>query len=122
MNRGALVDDVPVDLSDRDHIREAWRLKAHEHVKAESRARQLEEGRKVLLSKMILKLIEAGTPTTKADKVARASDEFGKYLRTMFDAREAADDLKIEVENLNRIYYENASREANERIERRMSR
>lgn len=122
MNGPALAEDFEPDLTDRDQIREAWRSKAQRLVRLESRARQFEEGRKVLLSRLTLDEIAKGTASTKADKVARTSEEFAKYLRLMFDAREEADALKVEVENLNRLYYEHAAREANERAERRMVR
>ena len=116
-----LVEDFEPDLTDRDQIREAWRSKAQRLVRLESRARQLVEGRKILLSRLTLNEIASGTAVTKADKLARTCEEFAKYLRTMFDAQEDAAALAVEVENLNRLYYEHAAREANERAERRMT-
>lgn len=117
------VQPVPRDPTDRDRLREEWRLKALEWSNADDNAARLTEGKSLLLDEMVLRLIDDnGMSATKAEKVARTSQHFKEYLRKMHDAKRAAQDLKIEAENLNRIYWEQVSHEATERTERRMSR
>ncbi len=114
--------DVPRDPYDRDRLREEWRLAALEWVRAEDIASRLEEGRRIVLDGMTLELVESGESVTRAEKAARTSDKFKTYIRKMHDARLAANELKIEKENLDRLYWALASQEANDRAERRMSR
>lgn len=115
---------LPIDRTNRDHLREVWRLAALQWSAAEDNASRLEEGRKLILADAILSMKEGADKMSdaQADRLARTTDQFRSYLRKMHDARRAANDLKIEAENANRIYWENVTVEANERVERRMSR
>lgn len=108
---------------DRDRLREQWRLAALEWSRAEDNASRLEEGRKLLLDDMTLRLVEGGEKSMAlAEKKARVSEQFRGYLRKMHDARRIANDLKIEASAADRIYWDHNNREATERAERRMSR
>jgi len=118
----ALVSDTRRNAHDLDRLREEWRLKAREWAAAEDNASRLEEGRKMLMSGMRLELISAGMTIAKAEDSARTSEQFKGYVRKMHDARRLANDLKIEAENANRLYWEQVNSEANERSEKRMSR
>jgi len=119
---GALVKQMPAEPRNRDYLREQWRVAALEFNAADDNASRLEEGRKLLLDDMTLRLMEGGESATKAEKIARTSEQFRTYLRKMHDARREANDLKIRAENANRLYWESVSVEATERAERRMSR
>lgn len=118
----ALIADVPRDPTDRDRLREEWRLAAVKFTALEDNAGRLEEGRKVLLDQLTLALIASGTPATRASMEARTSEQFKRYLAKMFDAKREAADARIEMQVADRRYWEHTSREATERIERRMSR
>ena len=114
---------MAIDQTDRDHARELWRVKAMEWSGAEDRASRLEEGRKLLMDQAVLNMV-AGDPKlsmARAEKEARTSEEFKIYLRKMHDARRVANDLKIDTENLNRLYWEIVGQAANARAEMRMT-
>jgi len=111
-----------VDPGDRDHLRETWRLAALEWSRLEDVASRLEEGRRIVIAEIELELIEAGERVTHAERKARTSDRWRSYLRSMHDARRAANDAKIAMQNADRVYWSHATHEANERAEKRMSR
>jgi hypothetical protein len=115
---------MTVDATNRDHAREQWRLKAKEWSAAEDNASRLEEGRRLLLDKMIEGMTSGDDKMTaaKAERVARTSEQYGRYLRKMHDARRVANDLAIDKVDLDRRYWEIVGNEATERTERRMSR
>lgn len=112
----------PTDPGDRDHLRETWRLAALEWSRIEDAASRLEEGRQIVLAEEVLALVEAGEKVTTAERMARTSERFKSYVRTMHDARKAANDARIEMQNCDRIYWSHATHEANERAEKRLSR
>jgi len=109
---------------DRDRLREMWRLAAAEWSAAEDNASRLEEGRKIIIDEMVLNLTEGdgAMAASKAERVARTSEQFKGYLRKMHDARRQANDARIAMQDADRRYWESVSVEANERAERRMSR
>lgn len=110
------------DPHDRDHLREQWRLAALEWAKLEDVASRMEEGRRIVLAEIELELVQAGMAVNKAERHARVSDRFKSYVRDMHAARKAANIAKIETENMNRIYWQHATSEANQRAEMRLSR
>lgn len=116
------ITDIPRDVRDRDRLREEWRIAAKSAVDAEDIASRLEEGRKIVLDEITLSFVEKGESVSKAERMARTSERFKKYVRDMHAARKAANDLKIEAQNADRLYWSNVGHEANERAERRMSR
>lgn len=120
----ASVKPLPIDRRNRDHLRELWRLKALESSEAEDRARRLEEGKKLVMADAVTRLKGQNEKLSEAaaERMVRTSDQYKQYLRTMHDARRAADDAKIMAEDANRLYWEQVGAEADERTERRMSR
>lgn len=120
----ALVRPMQRDRTDRDILREEWRLKAKEAAKADALASELKEGKSILLDEMIIRLREGepGLSDTRAERIARTSQQFKEYVRKMHNAHREAQDLRIECENLNRIYWEAVSADADERAEKRMTR
>lgn len=81
----------------------------------------MEEGRQIVLAEETLALVEAGEPITRAEKIARTSERWKSYVRTMHDARKAANDARIEMQNADRIYWAHATQEANARAEMKLT-
>jgi hypothetical protein len=114
-------------VTDRDHLREAWRLKAVAAAQADDKAARAKEGRPLFLDNLIETLIEQAEtdgrrlPQAKAERMARTSDAYKRYLKTLHDLRLAADMARIEERDANMRYYENASAEATYRAEMRAS-
>lgn len=120
----ASVKPLPIDNRNRDHVREQWRLASLEWSAAEDRASRLESGKKLFLGDAVCRL-KAGNEQmseAKAERIAVTSQQYRDYLRKMHDARREANDLKIMAEDANRLYWELVNSDANERVERRMSR
>jgi hypothetical protein len=110
------------DPYDRDRLREEWRLAALAWAAAEDEAARLDEGRKVLLDRMTLELQQEVRSVERARMIARTSDEFGGYLARLHTAKRRANDCRIAMQNADRLYWAHVGTEANERVERRMSR
>jgi hypothetical protein len=119
---GLEIPEAPRDPYDRDRLREEWRLAALAWAAAEDEAARLDEGRKVLLDRMTLELVREVRSTEKARMMARTSDEFGGYLQRLHTAKRRANDARISMQNADRLYWAHVGSEANERVERRMSR
>ncbi len=117
-----LVHEVPRDPTDRDRLREEWRIAADHHVELEDRYLRLKEGKSIFFDELVAGLIEGGMRVGEAERTANISDAHKSYLRKMHDARREAAVHRIDVENKDRIYWSHVSREANERTDRRMSR
>jgi hypothetical protein len=114
--------EYPRDPYDRDRLREEWRLAALAWAAAEDEAARLDEGRKVLLDRMALELQQEVRSLERARMIARTSDEFGGYLARLHTAKRKANDARIAMLDADRRYWANVGSEANERVERRMSR
>lgn len=110
------------DPMDRDHLREQWRLAAFEWARVEDIASRLEEGRRIVIAEIELDLIEAGEKISTAERKARVSERFRHYARDMHAARKQANEARIEMQNADRLYWQHATNEANERAEKRLSR
>ena len=110
----------------RDDLREQWRLKSVEAAQADDRAARAKEGKPIFLDNLIETLIEQAEADgkklaqAKAERMARTSDAYKRYLRTMHDARHKADLLRIEEKDADRRYWECVSSEATYRAEARL--
>jgi hypothetical protein len=120
--RAIAASEYPRDPTDRDRLREEWRIAAVDHAKKKDLASRLEEGRKILLSVMITELVDGGMPVGKAENLARASAKFQDHCALMHQARLAADLAWVEAEDKDRVYWSQVNDEANARTERRLSR
>ena len=116
------VSDIPRDPTDRDRLREEWRLLALEWSKLEDQATRLEEAKKILMAVAIDHMVSGGLAVNRAENACRSSEEYKDHVSFMCDARRAANDAKIAMENADRIYWANINEEANARTERRLSR
>lgn len=118
----ANVTPYPRNEHDIDRLREEWRLLAKEWSAAKDNADRLSEGKKILLAEMIIRLTKDGMSRQKAEDEALASTQFKEYVRKMHDAKRQAQDLFIDAENADRLYWRQNNAEATQRSERRMSR
>jgi hypothetical protein len=114
--------EYPRDPYDRDRLREEWRLAALAWAAAQDEADRLDEGRKVLLDRMALDLQAECRSVERARMMARTSGQFTTYLDRLHKAKRAANDARIAMQNADRLYWAHVGTEANERVERRMSR
>jgi hypothetical protein len=106
-----------------DVLREEWRVIAFEWSAAHDVANRYDEGRKLLLDEITLRLreMEPGLSLTLAEKQARTSQQFKDYLRSMYDAQRKAQDLRIKMQDADRCYYEQVGQEALGRAEMRLT-
>jgi len=120
----AAIQEAPRNASDRDRLREEWRLASLAWSEAEDDACRLEEKRKMFLDEAALQLYDSGKgmPMNRAEKEARASLNFAKLCERMHDARRKANDLRIAMQNADRVYWEQVNQDANTRAEMRLSR
>lgn len=114
--------DLPIDPTDLDHAREAWRLAALRASEAKEIAERMTDGRRTALAAIIDELIRSGKRTTEAERLALISEDWATYTEAMVSARRAARDLEIAAEDADRHYWSINNRHATERAERRMSR
>ena len=117
-----LVQDIQRDATDRDRLREEWRVAADLHVDLDDLAQRLKEGKSIFYDELLAELIAGGMRVGEAERTANTSDAYKQYLHRMHDARKAAAKQRVEVENRDRIYWSHVSREANSRAETRMAR
>lgn len=103
-------------------LSEKYRLAASDYVKAEARARELEEGKSVFLSQAIsaLCLEDHKLSVAKAEREAKSSQTYKDYLRRMHDARTEANMRKIDCEVLKMSHTEQTMIQAAARDERRL--
>lgn len=111
-----------------DVLREEWRVLACKWSAAQDRANRFDEGRKLLLDEITLRLANgsseggmSGMSVSRAEKEARTSQQFRDYLRSMYDAQREAQDLRIEMQHADRVYYEQVGAEALGRAELRLT-
>ena len=118
------VTEIPRNRTDRDRLREEWRIAAEATVEAEDGYERAKEGKSIFFDELLNTLLEQNEKLSvnKAERMARTSKAFKDYVSTMHDLRRSFKLAKIEEEDKNRIYWEHVSQEANERVERRMSR
>ena len=111
----------------RDELRERWRLASVAAIDAEDKAARAKEGKAVFLDALIEQLIEDAESNgdkisqSKAERVARTSDQYKSYLRKMHDMRKAAELLRLDAQDKDRRYWEGVSSEATYRAEMRMT-
>lgn len=118
------VAEIPRNRADRDRLREEWRIAAEATVEAEDAYERIKEGKSIFFDELLNTLLEQNDKLSvnKAERMARTSQAFKNYVSEMHDLRKAFKLAKIDEEDKNRIYWEHVSQEANERVERRMSR
>lgn len=115
---------IPRDGSDRDRLREEWRLLALEAADAKDKADRAREGKSIFLDQLIGTLLEQNPAMKKADaeRLANTSAAFKSYLGKMHEMRRLSAVAEIEAENANRLYWDNNNRDADIRAEMKMMR
>lgn len=99
---------------------EVWRLKAEEWVDLDAAANLLEDGKSVVLSQMIIALVDDGMPVSKAERAARACQQYRDYLKKKNAAKKRANHARVAMDYAKEILWEAKGKEANARSERRM--
>ncbi len=91
-------------------------------MNADDAAARMEEGRKILLAELIDTLLEQSTGLTsaKAERLAKTSVAYREATEQMHTTRHAANKLRVEMQDKDRIYWQLVSAEATSRAERRM--
>ena len=111
----------------RDLLREGWRLSAIAAVQAADKADRAKQGREIFFDQLVEGLLaQAGEKgeklsNTAAERQVRVSAAYKQYLRKMHDLKLAADLLRVEAQNKDRIYYDGVSADATYRAEMRMT-
>jgi hypothetical protein len=118
---GKRIGPVSRNYPDLNELRETWRLAALEAARLDDAASRMEEGRSIRQTELILALVEKGTSITKATLMVKASEEWRRYVKAMYDCRRAANDGKIEAQNADRRYWSQVGSEADQRAEMRMT-
>mgnify|MGYP003347377686 CR=1 FL=1 len=113
----ALVREMPE--SERP-ISEQFRIVAKKWVDADAAANLLEDTKSSVLSQLIMKQI--GVPVTRAEHVARASQDYLDHIAAMVEARKQANLLKVQMEFLKMRFHEWNSSDANQRAEKKFTR
>lgn len=111
----------------RDEQREKWRLASIEAIDAEDKAARAKEGKAVFFDMLVETLIEQAEKAgdklsqSKAERLARTSERYKKYLGRMHDLRKAAELLTLDAKDKDRRYFASMSDEATYRAEMRMT-
>ena len=100
---------------------EQYRLAGEAWVKADAQARALEEGKSVLLAEAVNLMVEDGMSVAAAERKAKATDQYKKYLRAMVDARTAANMAKVRAQAADIQFKEWMSADANKRQEMKLA-
>lgn len=106
-------------LPERDQpISEQYRIIAKDWVALDGAARMLEASKDAVLSQMIGRL--GDMPVAKAERTAKASPEWGDYIKKMVEARTASNLKRVHLEFIRMRHSEWIAGDANARAERRL--
>lgn len=109
--------------SDRENLRELWRIAAVAHELAYDAYQRAKEGRQIFLDELVGELMNAnrGMKATTAERMARTSDAYKDYITQMHNFRREAAQLKIKMSDADRRYWEAVGHDANRRAEMKMT-
>ena len=97
---------------------EQFRLAAKAWVELDNAANMLEESKSAVLSQRIA--AQGDMPFNRAEMAVKGSPEWRDYIKSMVDARSAANLKKVQMEYLRMKFSEWQSFEANKRHEARL--
>ena len=103
---------------DNNPLSEQFRLAGKDWSEKESAAQMLEQSKTAVLSQRMNAL--GDMPTTKAERLVKATPEWREYISEMVKAREAANFAKVNKEFVKMKYHEWQSMNASRRAEMRM--
>ncbi|RJO66935.1 MAG: hypothetical protein C4523_10595 [Myxococcales bacterium] len=124
----SLVKSMPTNVSDRDILREKWRLAAVAFEKADDLAQRAKEDKAIFFDALVETLMDQAEkrgdklPQGKAERMARTSPAYKAEVDKAFDLRLTARLLAIEEKNADREFWQQISLESQQRAEMRMSR
>ena len=101
-----------------DTLSERFRIIGMEWVDLDHAARLLEATKSAILSQKMADL--GDIPVTRAEAQVKSSDFWMDHVTKIEEARTAANKKKIEMETIRMQFSERQSREATDRIERRL--
>lgn len=104
---------------DNNPLSEQFRLAGIDWAEKDSAARILEESKTAVLSQRMNALGEM--PTSKAERLVKATPEWHEYLAKMVKAREQSNFAKVHMEFIRMRYHEWQSANASKRAEMRMT-
>lgn len=118
------IREMKRDPNDLDRLREEWRVKADAAAHAEDTWARMKDGKQIVFDELVETLREQNPSMTvaTAERMARTSDVYAKFLEKMHAARLAFRLAENEERDADRIYWETNNRHANERAEKRMTR
>jgi len=99
-------------------ISEQFRIAGKDWVSKDGTARMLEESKTAVLAQRISQL--GDIPHNKAEREVKASPEWHDYISKMVDAKTAANLARIKLDFIRMKASEYQSKEANNRIERKL--
>lgn len=102
-------------------ISEEFRIVAKQWVDADAAASMLEDTKSALLSKLVLEN-SIDTSISRAEHLARSSDDMREHITKTNEARAKANLLKVQMRYIEMRFNEWQSGEANQRKERTFSR
>lgn len=108
----------------RQHLSEMVRVAECAWIEKQAKAGEMEDSKPILLAQMVMNLRKEGAARSdaEAERIARTSEEFKKFLREFHNIKKQANLLKAGWRHIDREYWSSVSHEASERAQMRMSR
>jgi hypothetical protein len=103
--------------ADQRPLSEQYRIAAKQWVELDAAARLLEETKTAVLAER--KTALGDMPDSRAERIVRASPRWAEFVKTMVDARTAANLARVKMKWLEICIGEWTSADANQRAERR---
>jgi hypothetical protein len=101
-------------------ISDEYRIAAMDWVDAEAAASMLEDTKSSVLAEMMMPHLEDGCAINRAEQQVKASPEWKTHVRSITEARKAANRCKVTLEYLKMRFQEWQSHEANNRLEAKL--
>lgn len=97
---------------------EQYRIAAREWVQLEAAATMLENGKSAFVAQQIAN--STGKSEAEKERKVKASKAYSDYIKTMSNARKAANQQKVEVDYIKMKSWENQAAEATKRAEMKL--
>jgi len=111
------------DIPERERsIAEQYRIAADEWAEADAAYYALDNMRTALIADLVLKQVESGTPVSRAEHIARASQEHRDHVSKTADLKRRANKARGRMESLKMQFSVWNSQDANNRQQYRMMR
>lgn len=109
--------------TDRELVREHWRMAAAAHALADDQYKRAKEGKAIFFDELVGELMAAtpGMAASTAERMARTSQAFKDYVERMHEFRRETAELKLKMADADRRYWECVGHDANRRAEMKMT-